>query len=87
MVADNSRLRRILINLVGNVIVFTEKGSVNISVVKNMKQEAQKLKLLLSIQDTAIGIHSDRIIKLLQPFIQSQNLLMLLLVVNMVLQV
>jgi signal transduction histidine kinase len=71
MVADNSRLRQILINIVGNVIIFTEKGSLNISVIKNMKQEAQKLKLLLSIQDTAIGINSARIIKLLQPFIQA----------------
>ncbi len=71
MVTDNSRLRQILINLVGNMIEFTEKGSVYIPVFKNMKQEGQKLKLLFSIQDAAIGINSDRIIKLLQLFIEA----------------
>ncbi|WP_413173928.1 response regulator [Anabaena azotica] len=71
MVADNSRLRQILLNLVGNAIKFTETGSVSISVATNRKQEGQKLELLFSIQDTGIGINSDRIMKLFQPFIQA----------------
>ncbi|MBD2662884.1 integral membrane sensor hybrid histidine kinase [Richelia sinica FACHB-800] len=70
-IGDSTRFRQIILNLVGNAIKFTEQGTVNISVVSNGRQENDKLQLLFSIQDTGIGIKSDRILKLFQPFIQA----------------
>jgi PAS domain S-box-containing protein len=71
LIGDVTRLRQIILNLVGNAIKFTKQGTVTISIVSNGRQENEKLQLLFSIQDTGIGIKSDRILKLFQPFIQA----------------
>jgi PAS domain S-box-containing protein len=81
LVGDASRLRQILLNLIGNAIKFTEKGSVSIVVMKNHKtdhnyllsevQPEAKIQLLISINDTGIGIEKERLNKLFQPFTQA----------------
>lgn len=50
---DRSKFERVLINIIGNSIKYTEKGSVNVSVLdKNENFE-------ILIQDTGIGIEKD----------------------------
>ncbi|MGM3306407.1 MASE1 domain-containing protein [Anabaena sp. WFMT] len=71
ILGDASRLRQILLNLIGNAIKFTEQGHILISVVGNKKQENGVLELIFSIEDTGIGIDSDRLNKLFQPFTQA----------------
>lgn len=77
ILGDSSRLRQILLNLVGNAIKFTENGYINIKVVKNNQQEntelasLESLELIFSIEDTGIGIESDRLNKLFEPFTQA----------------
>jgi PAS domain S-box-containing protein len=56
---DPSRLNQILINLVGNAIKFTEKGSVTISV-KTILKSKHKAQLLFTVSDTGIGIAADK---------------------------
>jgi len=54
---DSLRVKQILLNLIGNAVKFTKKGFVKLKVElvnSNIKQE--KLDLLLSVEDTGIGI-------------------------------
>jgi signal transduction histidine kinase/CheY-like chemotaxis protein len=56
---DPTRLRQILINLLGNAIKFTSQGSVGIRVVIVGDQGEKKI-LQFSVEDTGIGIPDDK---------------------------
>ena len=60
------RLRQVLMNIVGNAVKFTEKGQVHLSI-----KPTQDGKVLFSVQDTGIGIASDRIQHIFEPFTQA----------------
>jgi CheY-like chemotaxis protein len=62
--ADEKRLRQVLINLIGNAIKFTERGSVNFKV-KLIDQ-----KINFQIQDTGVGMTPTQIEKIFLPFEQ-----------------
>ncbi len=65
---DNGKLRQIIINIIGNAIKFTKKGTVSLDVrVKNDN------KLIISIKDTGIGIKKDDLEKIFQPFVQADG--------------
>lgn len=70
MNGDASRLRQILLNLVGNALKFTEQGHVNISV---QRQKHTKSSLLFKVTDTGIGIKPEVQTQLFQPFIQADS--------------
>ncbi|MBB6498948.1 PAS domain-containing hybrid sensor histidine kinase/response regulator [Pedobacter cryoconitis] len=53
--ADELRLSRVLNNLIGNSIKFTEKGEINITL-KTVEQSRDFVKILFRIADTGIGI-------------------------------
>ncbi len=68
IVADQRALQQVLINLVGNAIKFTDAGgavTVDAALTDGM--------LKLSVGDTGIGIASERLASLGQPFVQIQN--------------
>jgi signal transduction histidine kinase len=71
ILGDDSRFRQILINLVGNAIKFTNKGHIFIAVIVNKKWENEDIELMVSIEDTGIGIEKDHLSKLFQPFNQA----------------
>ncbi len=64
---DQVRIRQILINLIGNAIKFTEKGSVKVKVhaqhpqlSSNTKNEhGNKIDLVIIVEDTGIGISEE----------------------------
>ncbi len=66
---DPGRLRRILTNLIGNAIKFTQSGSVSIEGALE-SQEAERIVLKFSVRDTGIGIAPEQADKLFQPFSQ-----------------
>jgi len=68
---DPTRLRQILINLVGNAIKFTEHGSVQ--VVMQFEQTDDKSFLQIEIIDTGIGMTEKQISRLFQPFSQADS--------------
>ncbi|CAN1209121.1 hypothetical protein TUMEXPCC7403_02790 [Tumidithrix helvetica PCC 7403] len=69
---DGSRLRQILLNLVGNAIKFTQQGSVSISVSsRSLLDDRNQCELMFLVRDSGIGIERDRIDKLFQPFTQA----------------
>jgi signal transduction histidine kinase len=67
---DSSRLRQILINLVGNAIKFTDQGQVTINIEKQ-RQKNDRVALTIKIRDTGIGIDQKQQEQLFQPFQQA----------------
>ncbi|MGD8605210.1 MAG: ATP-binding protein, partial [Anaerolineales bacterium] len=69
LISDITRLRQILVNLVGNAIKFTEEGEVVVRV-KLDEQLGDQYRLIFSVSDTGIGIPADRMDRLFQSFSQ-----------------
>ncbi|MBP7269017.1 MAG: response regulator [Bacteroidia bacterium] len=67
---DPVRLNQILINLAGNAIKFTEKGSVRIQV-KQLSRQADESILEFSVSDSGIGISEEQINKIFESFSQA----------------
>ncbi|MFN5387826.1 MAG: response regulator [Pseudanabaena sp.] len=70
VVGDSSRLRQILINLIGNAIKFTNQGYISISYNRKFIA-ANTYEFRFSIADTGIGINCNSIHKLFKPFTQA----------------
>jgi signal transduction histidine kinase/CheY-like chemotaxis protein len=76
IVGDPKRLRQILINLTGNALKFTEKGSVSIRIsrqTRHIETPRKNLGLRFEIKDTGIGMSSDVSEKLFQAFTQADS--------------
>lgn len=58
VIADPVRLNQIFVNLVGNSIKFTEKGSITIQA-KKIKENDNSTDILFTVQDTGIGIEES----------------------------
>lgn len=67
IMGDSSRLRQILVNLVGNAVKFTDQGFVRVKV------EGEEGTLRLSVTDTGIGIPPDKIDRLFKAFSQADS--------------
>ena len=73
VVCDSTRLRQVLVNLLGNAIKFTETGSVTTSVVlmePDAPSHPEFTHLKLSVTDTGIGIPPEKTKYLFQSFSQ-----------------
>lgn len=67
--SDPSRVRQVLVNLIGNAVKFTEKGKVTLSV--SMKEiDERNCELIFAVKDTGIGIDDKLQHKLFQDFSQ-----------------
>lgn len=70
--SDPTRLRQILINLVGNAIKFTEVGGVRVvTSLQNAEQESPMLRV--EVIDTGIGISEETLGRLFSPFTQADT--------------
>ncbi len=69
IVTDATRLRQILVNLVGNAVKFTERGSIKVVVEKGANKD-NGLELQFVVQDTGIGIPETRLDRLFKSFSQ-----------------
>ncbi|MEG3439096.1 ATP-binding protein [Pannus brasiliensis CCIBt3594] len=69
--SDESKLRQVLINLLGNGIKFTESGGVTLRV--KAIPEKESYRLIFEIEDTGPGITPDDIPKLFEPFVQTET--------------
>ncbi len=65
---DPARLAQILANLTENAIKFTEKGGVNVTLVRDTADGGGRLRF--TIKDTGIGIPDDKVSLLFQKFTQ-----------------
>ncbi|WP_417450881.1 ATP-binding protein [Kordiimonas sp.] len=69
LVGDSIRIGQILLNLVGNAIKFTEKGSVDVSVRVDI-QDSNLYRLTLLVEDTGVGFDKEKGARLFQRFEQ-----------------
>lgn len=66
---DPTRVRQIMINLLGNAVKFTEHGKISIDI-KTKAKDDQFIELQFTIADTGPGIPSDKVNLLFEPFMQ-----------------
>ncbi len=69
---DPTRLRQILINLVGNAVKFTETGSVRLSS-RLLPDSDGPRRMQFDVTDTGIGMTEDQATRLFQPFTQADS--------------
>jgi PAS domain S-box-containing protein len=72
IISDPTRIRQILINLVGNAVKFTTRGSVTIQV-EAPWQVVDKAQIEIKVRDTGIGLTPSQQEKLFEPFVQADN--------------
>jgi len=74
LVLDETRLRQILINLIGNSVKFTNQGSIEIGISYIFPEEKKSdtVTLVFSVKDTGIGIAEDQQERIFNPF-EQQN--------------
>ena len=72
--ADGEKLRQVLINLVGNAVKYTERGSVVLRVGSQPAENAHQRRLVIEVQDTGVGIASDEQARIFEPFVQAGKL-------------
>ncbi|HIK14210.1 MAG TPA: MASE1 domain-containing protein [Leptolyngbyaceae cyanobacterium M33_DOE_097] len=78
---DEKRLRQVLINLLGNAVKFTDQGKVTFKIERldqpgqsgDRPAEAATVHLRFQISDTGIGMSSEVLEKIFQPFEQVSN--------------
>ncbi len=68
---DPTRLRQILMNLVGNAIKFTEKGSVQMSV--QLEGEGEDRLLCFAVVDTGRGLSPEAMSRIFESFSQADD--------------
>jgi signal transduction histidine kinase/CheY-like chemotaxis protein len=72
LLGDPSRLRQILLNLLGNALKFTEKGEINLRVQRETGDGAVTI-LHFSVQDTGIGIPAEKQARIFDAFTQADG--------------
>ncbi len=70
---DHHKLSRILINLFGNALKFTEAGSIHVQVRQTPDERAGNL--LFAVIDTGVGIPKDRQSRIFESFVQADEYL------------
>lgn len=86
LIGDPSRLRQVILNLLGNAIKFTEKGEVVLEVDKHIAEipdhdipqapiqyQPEEVTLRFSVRDTGIGIPEDKVNRILEKFTQADT--------------
>jgi signal transduction histidine kinase/CheY-like chemotaxis protein len=78
---DDARLRQIILNLIGNAIKFTEKGSIKLKVysenpqiINHSREKTEEfIDLIIDVTDTGIGISKEMKEEIFNPFVQVQG--------------
>ncbi|MBN1878651.1 hypothetical protein JW823_00925, partial [bacterium] len=73
IIADQGKVRQILINMLGNAVKFTEKGGVIVRYGSRMSQQPGKLTVWVEVEDTGRGIAENDLEKVFKPFEQAES--------------
>jgi hypothetical protein len=69
---DPTRLRQIVLNLLGNAVKFTEKGEVRLSARRQDSAEGI-VRLRVEVADTGMGVSAEQRLRLFRPFTQADT--------------
>ena len=72
VVGDGGRLRQVILNLIGNSIKFTRRGTVKVAV-QLVEQSDDEVAISFSVTDSGIGIAADKIDVIFQEFEQADT--------------
>jgi signal transduction histidine kinase/DNA-binding response OmpR family regulator len=70
VIGDETRLRQILVNLLGNAVKFTDRGGVAVRVSTLGDFDTGRIRLRIAVRDTGIGIEPDQLKRLFIAFSQ-----------------
>lgn len=75
LLIDETRLRQILLNLVGNAVKFTDKGYIRVSMQKYFSHNTymDKVDIAISVEDTGIGIAEGDLERIFESFKQQHG--------------
>lgn len=72
LTGDLTRLRQVIVNLVGNALKFTDSGEV-VLVVERVKEIDGRVEVLFEVRDTGIGVRADRLETIFEVFAQADS--------------
>lgn len=72
VIGDGDRLRQVLLNLVGNAVKFTDRGSVRVEL-SSRPLEGAAILLSCAVIDTGIGIAAEHVDSIFEPFHQGDG--------------
>jgi len=70
VIGDSQRVKQVLLNLVGNAIKFTERGSVSLELSALSGQTERVARVRFKVLDSGIGVPPEAMNRLFQPFQQ-----------------
>jgi len=75
LMLDGTRLRQVLLNLLGNALKFTDSGGITLSMAPAVHRaaEAEHLDLVITVEDTGIGIDPDAHETIFESFAQAKG--------------
>lgn len=73
LMLDETRLRQILFNLVGNAIKFTHNGAIAVKVSSTPLADGDTVNLSIAVEDTGIGIPYDQQERIFRAFEQREG--------------
>lgn len=68
IINDRSKLEKILSNLLSNAVKFTESGGIFLHIAQTSKKQ-----LTITVKDTGIGIHKQKLPEIFEPFTQVEQ--------------
>lgn len=72
LIADQKLINQIFLNLLGNAAKFTEKGHIAVKV-EQKKEDDNRIQLSVKVEDTGIGIESDKLDTIFESFEQADQ--------------
>jgi signal transduction histidine kinase/CheY-like chemotaxis protein len=70
---DPLRIRQIFLNLLTNAVKFTPKGTIQLKFIESVPAGPTQTRLTFLVEDTGIGIPTDKICKIGTPFLQAHG--------------
>ncbi|MDB5491604.1 MAG: sensor histidine kinase/response regulator, partial [Micavibrio sp.] len=70
---DPTRIKQIILNLVGNAIKFTDRGNVRVTLRPEKSERPDMPSFSIIVEDTGIGIAEDKIGMIFEKFVQGDS--------------
>ena len=71
VMSDPTRMKQVVLNLVGNAVKFTERGGVEIRV--GVTSRERQRRLLIEVRDSGIGIEPEKLATIFEKFTQADS--------------